>query len=220
MERVTHALQAIATVITLAGILLYFLGWTYLYSYFSFYRIDVYEIEPSIQYVLVNAFPVLRYALFYVFRFPISLVVFLALLAAWYITLNLIEPKQRPAVVSALATATAVFVLFVAYDSAWRSGLTNARDRWSNDSNPVLLAGEIVKESCDVSQFEMNSTSPLSCFSKYSMLRDIISTSKYHYLFSSPNCLTKKYQTCGGLIFRVSLDGSSYMTSLHVGELR
>ncbi len=228
-------LQSLATVVSLVGILIYFLGWTYLYSYFNFFNIDVYEIDPSLQYVLVYAFPALGYAVYHVLWQPVAMIS--ALLIAGFILWVLLDAPRRWARLSwAIASAASlIWIVSVTYGNAWQAGVERAKWKWSS-SDPTVVHGEsgnlanlvggfdhffsngtVVDDRCAASQNPMRS--PISCFNDKLALREIFSTARYHYLFAvTPSCNFNEYKVCPGLVFKANVDGSGYLTTLHPGE--
>jgi hypothetical protein len=208
-------LQAIAAIVSLFGILVYFLGWTYLYYYLDFFRIDAYEVEPSIQYVLVNAYP----AVFFIIHEPARLLLIIPFVMFVWWAFASARGAHATAVKVVSACLLSVLVAVMAYDSAWHAGIVAARARWMENSNPVVLSGVEGIGECNAGSAG-GLSAPLACHNEQFALREILVTPHFNYLFMREACSVRDYRTCGGLIFRVAADGKSYTTTLHAGEPR
>ena len=53
--------KAIGLVTVLLGAWLYFLGWVYIYFFFLYFSIDIYELDLPIYFILVHSFSVIRF---------------------------------------------------------------------------------------------------------------------------------------------------------------
>jgi hypothetical protein len=209
-------LQAIVAIVSLFGILVYFLGWTYLYNYLEFFRIDAYEVEPSVQYVLVNAYP----AVLFLVREPaITLFIIPFGMLAWWAFAGA-RGAHTTAIKAASVAVLSITVAAVAYDAAWHAGIVAARARWMGNSNPVFLSGVDGAGKCAAGSVGGGLAAPLACHNEEFALREILVTPHFNYLFMREACSVRDYRTCGGLIFRVAADGKSYTTTLHAGEPR
>jgi hypothetical protein len=217
------AAQAIAACTTamlaLLAVVLYFVGWTYLYGYFGFFRIDVYEIEPSIQYVLVNSVRALVQFPETIFGNPVALAS-AVLFISWVIAAVFFS-DLRSALFKCFGTALGLVLAFcIIYEMPRGAGIEAARYRWQSSSDPVVLSGKLRGEDCPVVPPADGLKRPIACYSDDRMLRGIISTDRVQYLFVTERCDIAKYSTCGGLIFRVSTDGSWRTVTVHTGERR
>ena len=78
--------KQLAIIVTLGTAFIYYVGWVYLYNYYNFFGIDIFEIGPSLQNTLIYAFPALLYLLSpkgELFIFGLSLLI----LATTYVSL-------------------------------------------------------------------------------------------------------------------------------------
>lgn len=225
MQDKQHSWIPVITATTsIAAVFLYFVGWTYLVAYYDFFRIDVYEIEPSVQYVLVNSFQVIRHILTdYLWADPpgAAVLLFVILAVTFLIWHHVTTVDTRSRLFVIMGAAAVLWLISVGYLGAWHAGVSNARHKWMTNSNPILLAGRIAGPMCrsqDSNTLGMGL--PIACHSANLALREILTTERFHFVFMREKCDEQRYRTCGGLTFKVAVDGSSYTATLRTGEPR
>jgi hypothetical protein len=195
--------KLIAVIITLITAGAFFLGWVYLYSYYDYFGIDVLEINPSIQIVLVYATPVL----FNLFSSSDGLLfglIALLLLAIFGILFFFVRQWSWVALI-------ALFVIFGfgGYRAAITQGKILATQKWMNDSDPALLefSPDAVPKEVEI-------------YNREKQLRFILSTPQFHYLFAREQCDLDSYTTCNGFVFRIKVADVQAIRILHTGEAK
>jgi hypothetical protein len=205
----------LAVILTVATAFIYFVGWTYLYYYYGFFGIDIFEVGPSVQYTLVYAFPALRY-LFYPSGY---LCVFLSTVVVLALVVLAIRRCIRRRKIPLQWAAAAVFTLLLAiegYYSAKLAARDKAVEEWMAPSNPAFL--EFVPTASGVSTGPTSGgyQEKLEDFNKKLLLRHLLSTPQLHYLFTRENSC--KAEPCAGFLFRVSVANTRVLMILHPEE--
>jgi hypothetical protein len=224
--------KQLAVVITLATAFIYYMGWIFLYNYYNFFGIDIFEIGPSVQYTLIYAFPAVLFLLYpkgELFIFVSGLFI----LAIAYFSLfhvgklkrsrNKIVMSVKDNIVWVASILLVMLLLVEGYRSAEFLARTKAAGRWMNDSNPAVL--EFVR-STDATRRPNDSNAnsgigfseKLQEFNNGLQLRFILSTPQFHYLFGRADCDSNFNETCEGFLFRVRVADVKVITILHPAE--
>ena len=142
-------------IVTIPGLLLYFIGWSYLYFYLNLFGVDLSELKLDLQTVFIYSYSPLHYVITYnwVVSTLIILVVFLLIFAKRSISIPLTERAQkifRP--ISALPpiarTLALVFVLlfgiifvltFILVPMAKWTAERAANQRWVGDGPKIAV---------------------------------------------------------------------------------
>jgi len=171
-----------AAVITLTTAFIYYIGWAYLYNYYNFFGIDLFEIAPSLQNILIYAFP----ALLYLFSPQGELYVFVPMLLLLGVVAYFSSRSTRPKlsrwerdntrmVVSNALTIFGLLLMVEGYRSAKNLAMANAIEKWMNDSNPAIVQFSSPIRS-NVGDFDQSLSNRLADLNNKSRLRFILST--------------------------------------------
>ncbi len=213
----------IAVSLTLLTAFLYYAGWTFLYHYYFFLGIDLFEVSPSVQYTLIFAFP----ALAHIFSPQGELYPMIAALilgaAVLYIFYRLtIGTTAGNHIIALICVAIAGLMLFEGYRAAKSLAQMRAIDKWMNDSNPTFLdltPRPVAGNNNKLPGPSNPLSSALASANDQFRLRHILSTPQFHYLFTREDCDAAEYQMCDGILFRVKVSEGS-LTNLQPGVVK
>jgi hypothetical protein len=222
--------KLLAVIVTLGTAFTYFVGWTYLYFYYEFFGIDIFEIGPSVQYTLVYAFPALRNLIYpsgELYKFLPTVVVFALVIFA----IRRRFQRRKTKLVWTAATVFAILLTMEGYYSAKQLAWKKAAEKWMALSDPAYVelvsaagsASPVNVPSPTVGSASPNVPSPtkngyskkFEDFNKDLSLMYLLSTPQFHYLFTRELC---KVELCTGFLFRVSVANVRVLMILHRPE--
>ena len=191
---------------------LYFIGWAYLYSYYSFFRIDLYELNPPLQYVLMYAFvPVVYSAAWWG-----TLTGWATILVLAAFTVRLARSYGPPTwwnTVSGLSWLIGLLGIGVQiYATAIGLTAQRANALWLNDSDPAYVQN---KDASDATCSDIGNLSArqAACFSRKHALRYLVSSDKFGYFYSQGTCAPEAAD-CPTMVFRIPLSEVTVSTRI------
>jgi hypothetical protein len=204
--------------ISIFGALLYFTGWAYLYHYFKFFLVDIFEIKPSIQFVLIHSFsPLYHFAQKMSWGLAI-LIIALAIITVLVISIlkglesvrkrvtsvkeNLTSLAAKPGVFTGAILLALVTLFFASFWISRSAALERATSIWDDSSNVVYFNLGRAGDTLDIRAKISDRTERLN---RDLELRYLMSTEKFHYAFArDPDCAQN--QRCGGFIIKLPVE--------------
>lgn len=207
-----------AILLAVVGAWLYFTGWAYLYSFFGFFSINLIEIDPSIQFVLMHSLTPWYFWLTHLIdQFDFDTFVVLVGLYGGIITIIIVllgipsvarradqlvaacdscYSRLCPYFSSSTVLASVLFILFIASLFASRSaGALRAEQIWSDPGTIVYFN---VEKDVGGNQGFSDRTKH---FNEDFRMKYLFSTSEFHYaIVRNDDCYAK---VCGGFILKI-----------------
>ena len=177
----------------LIGAWLYFIGWAYLYNYLRFFHIDIFEIDLSLQYVIIHSAPPLNFFLRH-YLLPSVLLLVLPGIAIFF---SLTKRRQQLLKSNFSKSGNAYVIYFVSglsifiggFYLARKAGESQARDTWISTAPEVYLAfvTDAAKKIPADSATKKPESGPQSALQEENnryALRHLLSTRDTHYVFT------------------------------------
>jgi hypothetical protein len=171
-----------ALLVTAFTVLLYLMGWVYLYYYFASFKVDVYEISPSLQYVLVSSFiPILYYAQSIWLWLVLGLIVVGVCVIGQPIANAIREARGNVQFVIGLIVV--LVIVGIAFRVAKHVALVKADKRWREGDIVHFDLGDI-DHHVDCGQVPCVGENTVVFLNRVFDLRYLISTDKFHYAYA------------------------------------
>lgn len=201
--------ERVAAFALFGGVATYFIGWAYLYTYYGALGIDVLEINPPLQVVLVYAFPAFWKILIVLSR-PDWIVWTVGLVIAALCVTLAAESKIQRVAFGILVFSACVWMVGFVYAAARQAAFDAAWEKWMADSKVATIMGFDLQRGAGSRSDGFEITS----YDRAYALRSIISTDRFHYLFTRDNCSLTS-DGCPGLIFKIDRNSASYVVIEH-----
>jgi hypothetical protein len=203
MKPLETILSVAGGVVTLLVAPLYFIGWAYLYSYYSFFQINIYELNPPIQYVLMYAFAPMVYGFITWAKLPGWGILLLATVGAIWLVHTYGRPAWKNTALVIVSLIGSILIGAQLYSAAIGLAAQRAHNEWTNGSYPAYIQS---KEATDAvcSDYSNPLAREASCFSRKHALRYLISSDKFDYFYSRGNCAPTQTD-CPTMVFRIPL---------------